>query len=291
VLFYLFGDTMSQTDTPAGTSAAPGVSWDLAVPVFSFGGAALAILTWMSGIAIDLRFTAAGCVIASVVLAYLAWIRPKKDIVALTTPIYALIFFAVPLEEPVATIVLELLYAVSLSILLVRLKYRFGAPGAPAHQGNALAGPLGEYVEKAQPACAGLPPAAAHRAAVAFLRYAAGDYSDVPVEAREGILLLDGSGCAPSFKTAFEILAEQATITEKSLPRPEWYKQFAASDAMLLARPLPPRKKNDEGYDAGFDAALDNALLLLFAAAWNASEADRGHLRTAEAFAARVMEG
>ena len=74
-------------------------------------------------------------------------------------------------------------------------------------------------------------------------------------------------------------------------PVRSWYKQFAASDAPLLALPLPPRKENDDGYDAGFDAALDNALLLLFAAAWTASEADRGHLRTAEAFAARLIEG
>ena len=66
---------------------------------------------------IDLRVTAAGCVCASFTLAYLAWILPKKDIVALTTPIYAIIFFAVPLDDPVATIILELLYAISLSIL------------------------------------------------------------------------------------------------------------------------------------------------------------------------------
>ena len=282
---------MSPSDTPVGTTADPGIYYDLVIPVFSFGGAALAVLSWMFGIAIDLRFTAAGCVIASFMLAYLAWIRPKKDIVALTTPIYAIIFFAVPLEEPVATIILELLYAVSLSILLVRLKYRFGAPVA-VHAKGTLAGLLGEYVEKSQPACACLPPSAAHQAAVAFLRYAAGEYGDVPGESREGVILLDGSGCAPAFKTAFEILAEQAALTEKSRPRPEWYTQFSSVDEALLARPLPPScKKNDDGYDEGYDAALDNALLLLFAAAWNTSEADRGHLRTAEAFAARVIEG
>jgi hypothetical protein len=282
---------MSQTDNPAGNPAAPGVPFELAVPAFSFGGAALAILVWTNGIAIDLRFTAAGCVIASVVLAYLAWIRPKKDIVALSTPVYAIIFFAVPLDDAVATIILELLYAVSLSILLVRLKYRFGA-AAPVTEGGALAGPLREYVDRTHQACARMPTAAAHRAAVAVLRFTAGDYGDVPPEAHEGIRELEGSGCAPAFTTAFEIVAEQAEITEKSRPRSEWYKQFASTDGALLARSLPPSgKKNDEGYDAGFDAALDNALLLLFAAAWTASEADRGHLRTAEAFAARVIEG
>lgn len=281
---------MSQTDSPTRNATVRASSWEWAVPVLSFGGAALAILAWTSGIGIDLRFTAAGCVIASVVLAYLAWIRPKKDIVALTTPIYAIIFFAVPLDDAVATIILELLYAVSLSILLVRLKSRFGV-AVVAHDEGTLAGPLGDYVEKTLPACSTLPPAAAHKVAVTFMRYAAGEYADVPIEAREGILLLDGSGCAPAFTTALEILTEQAAITEKSLPVPEWYKQFASADEALLARPLPPETKKVDGYNAGFDAALDNALLLLYAAAWTASAADRPHLRTAEAFATRVIEG
>jgi len=281
---------MSQTEITTKTAGDPAALWEWAVPVFSFGGAAFAILAWTSGINIDLRFTAAGCVIASVVLAYLAWIRPKKDIVALTTPIYAIIFFAVPLDDAVATIILELLYAVSLSILLVRLKSRFGV-AAIAHDEGTLAGRLGDYVEKTLPACSTMPPAAAHKAAVTFMRYAAGEYADVPIEAREGILLLDGSGCAPAFSTAFEILTEQAAITEKSRPVPEWYKQFLSADEALLARPLPPATKKVDGYNAGFDAALDNALLLLYAAAWNASAADRPHLRTAEAFATRVIEG
>jgi hypothetical protein len=280
---------MSQPDVHAGTKDFPAI-YDLLVPVLSFGGAALAILVWTNGIAIDLRFTAAGCVLASVVLAYLAWVRPKKDIVALTTPIYALIFFAVPLDDAVATIILELLYAVSLSILLVRLKYRFGKPAAAIPEGGALVGPLKEYVDRTHQACARMPTAAAHRAALVVLRFTAGNYGDVPPEAHEGIRELEGSGCAPAFTRAFEIVAEQAEITEKSRPRPSLYKEFAASDAALLARPLLPKKKNEDGYDPGYDAALDNALLLLFAAGWTASEADRPHLRTAEAFAAKVLE-
>ncbi|MGB8219986.1 MAG: hypothetical protein WCE46_06335 [Methanoregula sp.] len=280
---------MSHPDAPAGTPAVTAI-YDILVPVLSFGGAALAILVWTNGIAIDLRFTAAGCVIASIVLAYLAWVRPKKDIVALTTPIYALIFFAVPLDDAVATIILELLYAVSLSILLVRLKYRFGKPAASITEKGELSGPLKEYVDRTHQACARLPTAAAHRAALAFLRFAAGDYGDVPPEAHEGVRELEGSGCAPAFTTAFEIVAEQAETTEMSRSRPSRYKEFTASDAGLLARPLQPRKKSDDGYDPAFDAALDNALLLLFAAGWTSSEADRTHLCRAEAFAAKVLE-
>ena len=66
-------------------------------------------------------FRHSGCVLASCFLAYLAWVRPKKDIVALSTPIYSFLFFIVPTDYSTG-IVLQLLYAVSLTILLVRLK-------------------------------------------------------------------------------------------------------------------------------------------------------------------------
>lgn len=281
---------MSSEEVPAQKSLWNTTPYELAIPAFSFGGAGLALLLWLSGLASDVRYTIAGCLIASCILAYLSWFRPKKDIVGLTTPVYSIIFFAMPLEDAVATITLELLYAVSLSILLVRLKYRFGE-SAVTHKEGTLSGRLAEYVEKVKPACAALPPAGAHRAAVTFLRYAAGEYGDVPDEARDGLLALDNSGCAPAFKTALEILSEQAAVTEKCLPVPEWYKQFASADEPLLARPIPPQKKRADGYDEGFDVALDNALLLLFAAAWNGSEADHAHLLMAEAFASRVIEG
>ena len=101
---------------------------EAAIPIFSFGGAALAIIIWKFIIPVALWITILGCVAASCLLAYLAWIRPKKDIVALTTPIYSFVFLAAPVDE-LSTIILELLYATSLSIMLVRLKHRFSAAG------------------------------------------------------------------------------------------------------------------------------------------------------------------
>ncbi len=280
---------MSSSPDPAGTGPLYIPLYEAAVPVLAFGGAALGILAWTFQPATDLRLTAAGCVISSFVLAYLAWIRPRKDIVSLTTPIYAIIFFAVPPDDPAGTIVLELLYAASLTALLVRLKYRFGSAEPSGRTEADLPPVLGDYAEMIRPACAGLPPAAAHRAATAFLRYTAGDYGEVTREADEGILALDRSGCAPAFVTAFEIVREQAEITEKSRPRPEWYRQFESADGPLLARPLPVPKKGTDGYDPGYDAALDNALLLLFTAAWNASPKDRKFLQTATVCAARII--
>ena len=115
---------------------------EIAIPLFSFGGAVMAILFQIQGISLDFRIPAFGCVLASCFLAYLAWIRPKKDIVALTTPIYSFIFFIVPTDYSTG-VVLQLLYAVSLTILLVRLKVRFGTPGTAVSLGKELGGRSG----------------------------------------------------------------------------------------------------------------------------------------------------
>ena len=56
---------------------------ELAIPIFSFGITLIGVLVWMMGFEINFQFFALGCVISSCLLAYLAWIRPKKDIVAL----------------------------------------------------------------------------------------------------------------------------------------------------------------------------------------------------------------
>ena len=69
---------------------------EFAVPAFSFGGILIAFYFLNQGYIQSFRIASAGCIIASILLAYLAWIRPKKDIVALTTPIYAVILFILP---------------------------------------------------------------------------------------------------------------------------------------------------------------------------------------------------
>ena len=118
---------------------------EIAIPLFSFGGAFVAILFQAQGISLDFHIPAFGCVLASCFLAYLAWVRPKKDIVALSTPIYSFLFFIVPTDFSTG-ILLQLLYAISLTILLIRLKYRFGTPGTAVSLGRELGGSLKTYI-------------------------------------------------------------------------------------------------------------------------------------------------
>jgi hypothetical protein len=65
----------------------------------------------------------AGCIIGSVVLAAIAFFKPKRDIVSLLTPMYAIIIFY-GLEMP-PTIWTQILFAMSITILAIRLEKKF----------------------------------------------------------------------------------------------------------------------------------------------------------------------
>lgn len=72
-----------------------------------------------------------GSVFGSCVLAALALLFEKKDIVAIMTPVYALIIFF-SMEIP-WTIFLQFLYSCTLTILLWRLLTRFSTPAPREH--------------------------------------------------------------------------------------------------------------------------------------------------------------
>ncbi len=273
--------SIKNSDRPEGDSY---LLLELGVPLFSFGGVFLSILFQKLGISLDFHYMAFGCVIASCILAYLAWIRPKKDIVALTTPIYALIFFIVPTDNETG-ILLQLLYAVSLTILLVRLKYRFGKPGTAASLGKELGGSLKTYIDKTQDTLKNTPPDTAHRATLAFVQFAQGDYGKVARLTATVSMTGEDAAREQSLTRAFTIVKEHAGLLDKSLPRPFVYQVFNPEDVDLLAKHMPPDLDNDQE----FYLALDNALLLLYSVAWTASEQDRPHLLARQAFAQKLM--
>ena len=257
---------------------------EYAVPVLSFGGALLAILFWITDAQIDFRISIFGCVLSSWVLAYLAWIRPKKDIVALTTPIYSFIFLGFPIDN-YSAVILEVLYAMSLTILLVRLKYRFGVPRAPVPDKKDLAEPLKSYVEKTRDTLVSTGPEPAHSAAVVFVRFAEGNFLPASRGAESAIAHLSDASTPRCLQNAFAIVKEQAERLDKSLPQPETFVVFSPEDAGVLAKVPDPKFGKPEEYDT----ALENALLLLFAGAWNISEKDRPHLIQCQAFAQKLI--
>jgi hypothetical protein len=65
----------------------------------------------------------AGCILGSAVLAAIAIYKPKKDIVSLLTPMYAIIIFFGLEQAP--TIWTQILFAASITILAIRLEKKF----------------------------------------------------------------------------------------------------------------------------------------------------------------------
>lgn len=97
----------------------------LCVPIFAFGGILVAYLLAAYGFIDQAGPFAWGCIIGSLILSYLAYLKPQKDIVALLTPVYAiLIFFGL---ENASTLILQILYAVTITLVLIRLNRVFSS--------------------------------------------------------------------------------------------------------------------------------------------------------------------
>src|SRR5512147_695423 len=250
------------------------------VPVLAFGGTIAGMAMYSAGVLPEIQYAAAGGFLASCLLAYLAWIRSHKDIVALSTPIYGFIFLVTPIDYT-GGVALQLVYAAGLTVLAARLRYRFGPEIARGTGSGLEQGPLADYVE---PAFSGdLPSASAgHAAANILFAFAQGEYQ------RAGDLA-HGAACAADspgvLARACGILREHADLLEHDRPRPVTYATFLAADAPFLARTAGGDPDKD------FDAQLDNALLLLYRIAWHSSPSDRDGLLSLRQFASRLLTG
>jgi hypothetical protein len=253
------------------------------VPLLAFGSTLLGIVLWNTGLLKEMQYAGIGGFLASCLLAYLAWIRPRKDIVSLTTPIYGFIFMVTPIDYN-GGIAFHLLYACGLTLLVVRLHYRFATGTQGGSSGRELAaGPLKTYVESTRGIFTTLDKAAGHRAAVAFIRFSEGDYQAVADLSHAAV---SNDANPASVIRAFSILRQHTELLDRNLPRPATYLKFLPDDAALLAKPLPAAGDSD----GEFETMIDNALLLLFSAGWHASEEDHPSLLVSQQFAEKLLE-
>lgn len=268
------------TDACTGKRAA--LPAEALVPLLAFGGTILGIALLHAGIVFEIQYAAAGSFLASCLLAYLAWNRPRRDIVSLSTPVYGFVFMVTPIDFT-AGVVLQLVYAAGLTILAARLRSRFpdsgGTPG-PA----TVSGKLGAYLGSTGSAFGSLGPVSGSRAAEVFLRFSAGEYGAAADHAQAAAGL---AGMPPALARGFSILRQHAGLLDRNEARPFTFLTFRPEDAPLLALPIP--ESGDP--DRVFETMLDNALLLLYAAGWHASPADRDALAASQGFAERLMGG
>jgi hypothetical protein len=271
------------TENPQSMNNTRSLAFEVLVPVLAFGSTILGIILWNAGLLTEIQYAAVGGFCASWLLAYLAWLRPRKDIVSLSTPIYGLIFVVSPIDY-YSGILIQLFYAVGLTILVIRLHYRFGTIIPDSSGGTELAaGPLAAYVDSTRDVFTAPDPVSGRSAALAFLSFAEGEYRKAADVSHAAVC---HNGTPEPVVRAFSILRQHAELLDKNQPRPFMYLKFLPLDSSLMAKPLPATGDSDEE----FETMMDNALLLLYSAAWHASEKDRPSLLASQAFALKLLE-
>ena len=111
---------MSQTTTFSLSIDNPRL-W-LIVPAIAFAGIILGIV--LSGVPVLAQSGVYSCVIASFVLGGLAFLKPRKDLVAILVPVFALLIFN-PWTEFETGLMTQILFALTITVVAWRLEKRF----------------------------------------------------------------------------------------------------------------------------------------------------------------------
>jgi hypothetical protein len=255
----------------------------IAVPVVSFGGAGIGILLASQGIIGDAGSFYWGVLAGSFLLAYLAWIKPRRDIVALLAPLYAVIIFLIPLEVK-PTLLLQLLFAASLTVLVIRLNIRFSTLPAKDKYEDPMEKFLYAYMHRITPYFRTIDRDTAHEIASAVLSFKFGIYPNAIAGADKATDRLKGEGAFTTLRKALTIIRDRAESLQASQVKSYSEKTFSADDFQYLAIVLPP-----EFIESSDNFALDNAVILAYAVAYLCSPDDGQSLDEHQNFVIQIL--
>ena len=108
------------TDNTSSTQKLPKLpkyAWVFA-PIIAFAGIATGIIMNMSAIGLW------GCLVSSFLLGGIAYLKPKKDLVSLLVPLFAIIIFN-PWGEFTTGPIMQILFAATITVIAVRLEKRY----------------------------------------------------------------------------------------------------------------------------------------------------------------------
>ncbi|OPY36088.1 MAG: hypothetical protein A4E35_02130 [Methanoregula sp. PtaU1.Bin051] len=254
----------------------------IGVPALAFGGMAVAIALQSAGVILDAGTFVWGSVAASFLLGYFAFIKPKKDIVAICTPIYGVILFLLPGDIP-HTLLLQFLFAVSITILLLRLNHRFGSL-ADVRGGSPMEKFLREYIERIRPDVLGIPRKTAHEIASAFFAFKFGLYANAIEQCNLAAPALPDGKITMALKKALQIVKANAEDLENSQVRADARIAFSPDEKAFVAINLPQEKIEDPA-----SLELDNALVMLYAVSMITSPEDEQALEEHQKFIIKIL--
>ncbi len=278
------GDREAEQYQPAESTKRLWRILTIAIPVVSFGGIFAAIALAQAGLIPNAGEFGWGCAIGGFLLGYLAYTKPRRDIVSLLAPVYSILIFIVPLEVR-PNLLLQVLFAISITVLMVRLNLRFSTP--PVRQG--VTDPMEEfyyqYLERLRPMYSGLNAKAAHEIASAVLSFKFGLYTKASESVDRALPLIGGDTETDSvLRKALLIVKERAERLQVADVAPVTAAPFEGPDFMYLAVVLPPERIEDKD-----TLLLDNALILLFAVAYIGSPGDGQALEEQEKFVIQTL--
>lgn len=240
----------------------------IAVPAVSFGGMLLGIGLENAGFIENAGEFGWGCVFGSFLLSYLAYIMPRRDIVSLLAPIYAFLIFIMPLEMP-PNLVLQGLYALTLTILVVRLNKRFNTPVTKEREEDSMEKFLYNYIHRIRPLYGFVDTTTAHEVASVVLSFKFALYPNTIRSADRAVASLPDSKEGAALKAALRIVRDRAENLENQKVTEFSGTKFTDEQKEFLAVVLPPGNVEDLA-----TLELNNALLLVYAVAYLESPDD-----------------
>lgn len=255
----------------------------IAVPAVSFGGVGLGMLLLSAGFEHAVWAGIAGCVVASFILFYQAYNKPRRDIVSLFVPLYAVLIFIIP-NDISAGLIVQVFYASTITLLAVRVEKLFSAPRSEERTMKQM---LNEYIGRIEPLLALIDEETGHAVAQALLTYRFGLYKNTAAKCTETLDMLKASDPLPTsaLEDALLILRERAGDLAVSRITASPEHTFAEADYEYLAIPLRPE---DVEIPATLD--LDNALVLLYAVGIETSPDDEQPLEEHQRFIIQILE-
>jgi len=239
----------------------------IAIPIISFAGIAIGVILQLAGVIPDAAEFWYGPAIGAFLLGYLAWLKPRLDVVSICAPIFAVMILVVPLDTKPGLLIV-ILFAISITILLIRLEKRFSTP-AKISMEDPMEHYLYDYMERLRVMFNDVDRKTAHEIAQAFLSFRYGLYGNTVKQADKAIPLMKDTEPEKVLKVALIILRERADKLKNADVTPVTDIFFASDDAPYLAIHIPEEADQDPA-----TLQLDNAIIFIYSVSYMRSEED-----------------
>jgi len=254
----------------------------IAVPAVSFGGIGIELLLASVGFPYAVWAGIAGCVAASCILCYQAYLKPRRDLVSLFTPLFAFLIFIMP-NEISSGVIVQTLFAGTITFLAVRVEKLFNAAKP---QERTMKDVLNEYIGRIEPIFAVIDEETGHLIAQSLLTYKFELYGSAAEKMTAALARLDTIAPHPgAVERALLILRERTGDLADSRVTANPEHTFIEADYDDLAIRMRPDQIEDP---AALD--LDNALVLLYAVGIETSPDDEQALEEHQRFVIQILE-